>query len=101
MKKESRGFWATWCPTEETVLCRRWLTTLTLPTRPSEYCTTLLKKEAELPGALSAEAGMLLARPFPSLAMASCRGPLVSWKNVREVKFTLKLKLLYVLNVLS
>lgn len=99
MKKESRGFWATWCPMEESVLCRRWLTTLTLPTRPSEYCTTLLKKEAELPGALSAELGMLLALPLPSLAMVSCRGPLVSCKNVGQVKSVLEMKLLCVLNV--
>lgn len=80
------------------MLCRRWLSTLTLPTRPSDNCTTLPKKEAELPGALSAEVGRLLARPFPSLAMASCTGPLVSWKKVGEVKFRLKLELLCVLN---
>lgn len=94
MKKESKGFWATWCPIEETLLCRRWLATLTLSKRPREYCTTLLKKEAELPGALSAVAEMVFARPLPSLAMASCRGPLVSCKNVGEIQFTFKLKCL-------
>lgn len=63
------------------MLCRRWLATLTLSKKTREYCTTLLKKEAELPGALSAEAEMEFARPLPSLAIASCRGPLVSCKN--------------------
>lgn len=63
------------------MLCRRWLANLTLSKKTREYCTTLLKKEAELPGALSAEAEMEFARPLPSLAIASCRGPLVSCKN--------------------
>lgn len=75
------------------MLCRRWLATLTLSKRPREYCTTLLKKEAELPGALSAEVEMVFARPLPSLAMASCRGPLVSCKNVWEIKLASKLKM--------
>lgn len=67
------------------MLCSRWLATLTLSKRSREYCTTLLKKEAELPGALSAEEEMEFARPLPSLAMVSCRGPLVSCKS-EEVK---------------